>query len=127
MGLDAWACEVDEKDFKNDVGPLPEEVRHPDFAYWRKHHELEKWMSNLYYEKGGKDWFNLKYVKLSKKDIQQLYKALLRHDLIDDPGKKYEPYYIMGLAEDLKFIAKALSILNDPDKKDHCIIYYSWW
>lgn len=53
MGLDQYAYA-----FLGDPPKAPTDFPAPESAieifYWRKHADLEGWMSNLYYEKGGR-------------------------------------------------------------------------
>lgn len=46
-----------------------------DFAYWRNFYQLQDWMEQLFYQKGGSDKndFNDEYVRLSLVDLDNLW------------------------------------------------------
>ena len=46
-----------------------------DFAYWRNFYQLQDWMEQLFYQKGGSDEndFNDEYVRLSLVDLDNLW------------------------------------------------------
>lgn len=65
MGLDQYVYA-----FKGETPKTQTDFEEIDGAeeifYWRKHANLEGWMSNLYDEKGGKELFNGTPVLLTK-------------------------------------------------------------
>lgn len=126
MGLDQNAYRIKKGVIKSSV-PQPNDVPSDDLeeiAYWRKHPNLQGWMEKLYQDKGGKDVFNCKFVRLSLEDLE-----LLR----DDVAKGYLPktsgfffgedadkYY---REDDLKFIDEAIRSIEDG----YDVLYDSWW
>jgi hypothetical protein len=94
------------------------------FAYWRKHPNLQGWMEKLYRKKGGNDKFNCIPVLLTLTDLDQLETAILRKDLPKTKGFFFgddsDDYY---KNDDLSFIAKAKDYISEG-----MLVYYdSWW
>jgi len=97
-----------------------------ELHYWRKHPNLQGWMENLYYEKGGEeDSFNCVNVQLTWEDLEELEQDLKNGLLPDTRG----PFFSQGvedpewLEEDLEFVEKGL----DAIKKGYDVYYSSWW
>lgn len=72
MGLDQYAHTTTKKiagevDFTVDAGDYQE------LHYWRKHANLQRWMTDLYLSKGGKDPdFNTSMLLLTSSDLDKL-------------------------------------------------------
>ena len=47
-----------------------------ELAYWRKHPNLQGWMQELYYEKGGEGEFNCVDLELTLGDLEALEETL---------------------------------------------------
>ena len=65
MGLDQWAYA--EKDGEEDVNLME----------WRKHADLQGWMDDLWYEKGGDGDFNCKDLMITADDLDMLERDYL--------------------------------------------------
>jgi len=123
MGLDMYLQTVAVKDavsdfeytHSNDVGEV---------AYWRKNHDLHRYMEALYWKKMDRPIgnltrderfeFNCVPLRLTDTDIHELMGTLLTGlGLVEDSALK----------EDLRFFKKALSEI----KRGRAIYYYSWW
>jgi hypothetical protein len=107
MALDQYAYKVRAEsvidDFNYDIGKdFPNYI---EIHYWRKHHNLHRWMENLYKEKGGENIFNCCPLRLTLEDLDNLEK----YDDIDE--------------NDLKFIKNARKVLNEG----FALYYDSWW
>lgn len=135
MGLDMYV-EIVEDDFFTDAVSEPKESDSNErFYYWRKHPNLHGWMRELYEKKGGTEEFNCQYVELTKKDILDLYKAIMKNKLPhttgfffgQSPTEKDLVDYIDQVQEDLTFIKKALEFFNDPEYEGKHLMYTSWW
>ena len=56
MGLDMFAYSIKKEDVVElkDINPVfVEGLDKNQLFYWRKHHDLHGWMSDLFYKKGG--------------------------------------------------------------------------
>lgn len=113
MGLDQYAYKIMnyipesstgfEKDFHA--------KKYEELFYWRKNYEVQTWMSDLYYTKGGKDEFNCRLVRLTMEDIQNLEQWV-----IEETNNTEEEYT-------LEFCKLAIDAIN----QGYTIIYGSWW
>ena len=120
MGLDQYAYI---KENSGEIDGKPQE-QHVDVATWRKHPNLQGYMEALWIKRGGEGQFNMVEVELSKEDILELNKAIIKQDLPKTVGFFYgndaDEYYKKA---DLKFISEALKHINEGSK----IYYSSWW
>jgi len=96
-----------------------------ELAYWRKHPNLQGWMEDLYYSKGGEDEdFNCVDVELTLDDLEQLERAVEGEELPETQGFFFgsdsDEYYKEG---DLQFISDARRHI----KQGYKIVYTSWW
>ena len=119
MGLDMYAMVTMESPAGAVDLKTEEET---ELYYWRKHPNLQGWMQQLYYEKGGKaDSFNCEPVVLISDDLDRLEADVENGRLPDTTG------FFFGVsdgreAEDLKFIARARQALNEGKT-----IFCDWW
>ena len=122
MGLDQYA-----KARKGEPVEKDGNLEYPDqreLAYWRKHPNLEGWMSNLYSEKGGTDEFNCQEVELTLEDLDELEKAISSKDLPETGGFFFgDDSYEYYKENDLEFIRDARNAIKDG----YTVIYTSWW
>lgn len=122
-----------------------------EFFYWRKFYELDNWMKNLFYEKGGTGEFNCAAVRLARRDINKLsydsnidiLSNLVEDVSIENIDKekvvkflqnefwssdiKYSHNLNLPLSEIkdlLSFIKKGYNILKD---ENICLHYTNWW
>lgn len=108
MGLDQWAYA--RKNGEN-----------IELMYWRKHANLEGWMADVYYNRGGELEFNCIELKLSREDILSLEEE---HNLLDkQTGFFWGESYDNDIKDTQTFIEKALVKLDEG----YDIIYTSWW
>ena len=110
MGLDQYA-------FTRREGEKDTEI-----MYWRKHADLEGWMSELYYEKGGdEDSFNCVELELTLEDLLRLkseYKSLEpTAGFFFDTSGQYEEN------QTKVFIDNAIQAIE----AGYTVIYTSWW
>tara|TARA_R100000008_G_scaffold4080_1_gene2689 strand:+ start:79 stop:450 length:372 start_codon:yes stop_codon:yes gene_type:complete len=95
-----------------------------ELAYWRKHPNLEGFMSNLYYEKGGEDEFNCVDLELTLDDLEWLEDALDHNELPETAGFFFGSNADDHYAEqDREFIVQARAAI----KQGYKVIYSSWW
>ena len=92
-----------------------------DIQSWRKHANLEGWMSNLYESKGGTEEFNCVELSLDKDDL-----LLLLEEYLDLPPAEGF-FWGESTPEDDEatriFIERALELIE----KGYEVIYTSWW
>ena len=131
MGLDQMAYRI-KRGIINEEVPYNKKTNgldeNPDSGFeeistWRKHYELDEWMTDLYWKKGGKGndgMFNCCWMKLSKLDLTELEVCLLKGEISYndwpseiDTQKEY----------DLNFIKKAKKIIEDGFD----VFYSNWW
>lgn len=123
MGLDQYAVARRGKPFKNDDGDL-EYPEKKEIAYWRKHPNLEGWMADLYYQKGGEDEFNCQEVELTLEDLDNLEAAINLKDLPETSGFFFGSNSDDEYKEqDLEFIENARDAINEG----YTVVYTSWW
>ena len=126
MGLDQFAYRTNHRiqqpvDFRIPEGTEPTEIH-----YWRKHPNLQGWMEQLYYAKGGEaESFNCVPVELTASDLDLLEKAIKEGDLPHTSG------FFFGQSsgdeeesnDDLNFIKEARKAIAEGDQ----VYYDSWW
>lgn len=155
MGLDMYAFttskDVMDKDFLEADDNSAFKKLDREFFYWRKFYELDNWMKDLFYEKGGIGEFNCAAVKLTRKDIDKLsYDSnigvlsnlvedvsienidnekvvkFLQKDFWSSDIKYFNntqlPLYEMK--DLISFIRKGYNILKD---ENICLYYTNWW
>ena len=89
---------------------------------WRKHANLEGWMSDLYYEKGGEaEVFNCVELSLDKDDLLRLL-GEYQH-LATATGSFWGVSNNYDLEQTKVFIESALQAIDDGYE----VIYTSWW
>ena len=126
MGLDQFVYFVRKEDaiddftYKDIVGKYTRED-----IYWRKNHDLQGWMENLYQEKGGTGVFNCVNVRLTEEDVLRLKNDIINRKLPRTGGFFFGncPYDDDQAEEDLKDVETMLSAIEDG----FAIYYSSWW
>ena len=93
-------------------------------AEWRKHPNLQGWMQELYYEKGGEGEFNCVDLELTLNDLNAL-EATLDEEELPEPvgfffGSNADDHYAEA---DREFIVQARAAL----KQGYKVFYSSWW
>ena len=88
---------------------------------WRKHADLEAWMHDLYYHKGGKEEFNCQELSLTKEDLLSLKEEYTK--LEGGCGFFWGKSNDFDKANTALFIIQALEYLEDGYE----VIYTSWW
>ena len=95
-----------------------------ELASWRKHPNLQGWMQELYYEKGGEGEFNCVDVELTFEDLDALEATLDEDELPETAGFFFGSNADDHYAEaDREFIVQARAAL----KKGYKVFYSSWW
>ena len=95
-----------------------------ELATWRKHPNLQGWMQELYYEKGGEGEFNCVDVELTLEDLDALEATLDEEELPETVGFFFGSNADDHYAEaDREFIVQARAAL----KKGYKVFYSSWW
>ena len=95
-----------------------------ELASWRKHPNLQGWMQELYYEKGGEGELNCVDVELTLEDLDALEATLDEEELPETVG-----FFFGGNADDhyaeadREFIVQARAAI----KKGYKVFYSSWW
>ena len=79
---DSLRAELENKDLdEDDLDEFESRVAYEEFFYWRKHPAIHNWMENLYVERGGKESFNGIPLYLSKEDLKNLKKDIIKKKL----------------------------------------------
>ena len=95
-----------------------------ELASWRKHPNLQGWMQELYYEKGGEGEFNCVDVELTLEDLDALEATLDEEELPETVGFFFGSNADDHYAEaDREFIREARAAI----KKGYTVVYSSWW
>ena len=95
-----------------------------ELATWRKHPNLQGWMQELYYEKGGEGEFNCVDVELTLEDLDALEATLDEEELPETVGFFFGSNADDHYAEaDREFIREARAAI----KKGYTVVYSSWW
>ena len=92
-----------------------------EIMYWRKHADLQGWMSDLYFTRNGGGDFNCVDLKLDDEDIDKLE---LEHESLEKTAGFFfgesSPYKVDQTKD---FIQKA----REMSDAGYDIIYSSWW
>lgn len=95
-----------------------------ELACWRKHPNLQGWMENLHYRKGGEGEFNCVDLVLTLQDLDELEEAIDEDCLPETQGFFFggdsDDYY---RKQDREFIEHA----RDAIKNGYTVVYSSWW
>ena len=116
MGLDQYAFAR-----KKAEDPATEEDDVIQITTWRKHANLEGWMSNLFYERGGTGDFNCVELRLFENDLAMLEKQY--------KNLEHASGFFWGESQPeddeitLSFIKSAKELMA----KGYEIIYSYWW
>ena len=95
-----------------------------ELAYWRKHPNLQGWMQELYYEKGGEGEFNCVDLELTLGDLDALEATLDEEALPETAGFFFGNNADDHYAEaDREFIVQARAAI----KQGYTVVYSSWW
>ena len=95
-----------------------------ELAEWRKHPNLQGWMENLWYEKGGEGEFNCVELELTLENLDALEATLDEEALPETAG-----FFFGGNADDhyaeadREFIVQARAAI----KQGYTVVYSSWW
>ena len=123
MGLDQYANARKGEPITDDEGYTYYEDS-MELAYWRKHPNLQGWMRDLYYEKGGEGEFNCVDVELTLEDLDALEASLDEEALPETAGFFFgsdsSEYYAEA---DREFIVAARAAI----KQGYTVTYSSWW
>ena len=111
MGLDQYA-------FSRKAGTTDNKA---ELMYWRKHANLEGWMRNLYYQRGGEGEFNCVDLRLFEGDVENLEKEYL--DLEHSEGFFWGNSRPEQNDDTMEFIRKAYKAIRAGDE----VVYTSWW
>lgn len=155
MGLDMYAFttskDVMDRDFLRSYDDANFKKLDDSFFYWRKFYELDNWMKDLFYSKGGTEEFNCAAVRLIRRDIDKLsYDSNINvlSNLVEDVSIENidNEKVIKSLQKDfwssdikyshglnlplneikdlLLFIRRSINTLKDEDV---CLYYTNWW
>ena len=95
-----------------------------ELATWRKHPNLQGWMQELYYEKGGEGEFNCVDLELTLEDLDALEATLDEEELPETVGFFFGSNADDHYAEaDREFIVQARAAI----KQGYTVVYSSWW
>ena len=132
MGLDAHLIKYKGKNRK-EVDFKHNNDTDQDIHYWRKHPNLEQFMAQLYFEKGGQGSdsgfgnlpsFNCCKVELKEKDITNLQELIISDNLPQGGG------FFHGGNSDAEYKEETLEALKDAmnaiEEGDR-VYYTSWW
>ena len=95
-----------------------------DLCQWRKHADLNAWMTELYARKGGTDEFNCVTMPLTREDLLSLQQHIEEHNGYEQRGEGFfwgatQPDDIL---RDKAFIKDALNALSEGYE-----VFYSCW
>lgn len=155
MGLDMYAFttskDVMDRDFLRSSDDANFKKLDDSFFYWRKFYELDNWMKDLFYSKGGTEEFNCAAVRLTRRDIDKLvydsninsFMNLVEDVSIENIDKEKVVKFLQNefWSSDIKyfnntqlplcemkdlisFIRKCCNILKD---ENICLYYTNWW
>lgn len=111
MGLDAYAYVVEDMCVHCKRGKEQFEI-----MYWRGHRELQAWMTDLYYAKGGNaEYFNSEDVELTLEDLSVLEKYVVEVHKYEEDSYRED--------KDLRFIETARSAIASGKR----VVYSSSW
>ena len=123
MGLDQYAMarkgesKTDEEGFEYYEDSM-------ELAYWRKHPNLQGWMQDLWYTKGGEGEFNCVDLELEAEDLDLLEERLDEEALPETTGFFFGTDSSIHYAEqDREFIREARAAI----KQGYTVVYSSWW
>ena len=123
MGLDQYAMarkgesKTDEEGFEYYEDSM-------ELAYWRKHPNLQGWMQDLWYTKGGEGEFNCVDLELEAEDLDLLEQSLDEEALPETTGFFFGTDSSIHYAEqDREFIREARAAI----KQGYTVVYSSWW
>lgn len=120
MGLDSWLFAIDPKFISPDK-KYADNDRVIELTYWRKHHDLHRWMERLYRKQGGKEEFNLVKLFLSKDDLDRL-----ERDVINNKIPRQEGFF--HSAEEAKqYDLDAITRAKGHIALGYLVYYNSWW
>jgi hypothetical protein len=95
-----------------------------ELASWRKHPNLQGWMEELWYEKGGDGSFNCVDLELTLDDLDSLEDSLDESALPETTGFFFganaDDHYV---EQDREFIVAARAAIKDG----YTVVYSSWW
>ena len=95
-----------------------------ELASWRKHPNLQGWMEELWYEKGGDGSFNCVDLELTLDDLDSLEDSLDESALPETAGFFFganaDDHYV---EQDREFIVAARAAIKDG----YTVVYSSWW
>lgn len=123
MGLDSYLYSYKGKNRKEvDFTHSGEEEQ---LHYWRKNPNLEQFMADLYFEKGGQaPCFNCCRVELKEQDINTLQELIISDNLPTGGG------FFHGGNSDAEYKEETLEALKDAmnaiEEGDR-VYYTSWW
>ena len=93
-------------------------------AEWRKHPNLQGWMEELWYEKGGEGEFNCVDLELTLENLDALEATLDEEELPETVGFFFGSNADDHYAEaDREFIVQARAAI----KQGYTVVYSSWW
>ena len=123
MGLDQYAM-ARKGESKTDEEGYEYYEDSMELAYWRKHPNLQGWMQELYYEKGGEGEFNCVDLELTLEDLDALEATLDEEELPETVGFFFGSNADDHYAEtDREFIREARAAI----KQGYKVFYSSWW
>ena len=123
MGLDQYATARRGEARTDDEGYTYYEDS-MELAYWRKHPNLQGWMQDLWYTKGGEGEFNCVDLELEAEDLDLLEESLDEEALPETTGFFFGTDSSIHYAEqDREFIVQARAAI----KKGYTVVYSSWW
>ena len=124
MGLDSYLYSYKGKNRK-EVDFDHNSDNNKEIYYWRKNPNLEQFMSDLYFAKGGKSpSFNCCKVELKEQDIVTLQELIISDNLptgggFFHGGNSDEHYK----EETLEALKDAMNAIEEGDR----VYYTSWW
>lgn len=155
MGLDMYAFttskDVMDRDFLRSSDDANFKKLDDSFFYWKKFYELDNWMKDLFYSKGGTEEFNCAAVRLTRRYIDKLsydsnigaLSNLVEDVSIENIDKEKVVKFLQNefWSSDIKyfhslnlplseikdlllFIRRSRNVLKDEDV---CLYYTNWW
>lgn len=128
MGIEAFIFQVN-KDYVIDHFTIKEPNYKEDvIIYWKNNYKIHGWMTQLYYNKGGRCFFNGKIVRITLADLQKFEKDI-RTIYPDDVSEENnndgdtECSSLDSESSDYNFIDKIRKSINNG----YAVYYYFIW
>lgn len=111
------------------IGDLDINIIRTNLCYWAKRSDLNSILEDMYYNRGGEDEFNNKYLLLSKEDIIDIIELHKEHlDGKNEISHNYGFFWEQTTLEDLENSLKDFEkVLQETNWDNETVYYHCWW